>query len=53
MTKDELLKRKFSSAYEVMYALNDFLEKLDKTSDNENRSKYQNLRVVGNQIFEV
>ena len=53
MTKDELLKRKFSSAYEALYALNDFLEKLDKTSDNENRSKYQNLRVVGNQIFEV
>ena len=33
MTKDELLKRKFSSAYEAMYALNDFLEKLDKTSE--------------------
>ena len=52
MTKEELLKKNFSSAYEAMYALNDFLEKLDPTSNNENRSKYQNLKVVGNRIFE-
>ncbi len=53
MTKDELLKKTFSSAYEAMYALNEFLENLDADSTNENRIKYQNLRVVGNGIFEV
>ena len=53
MTKEELLKKTFSSAYEAMYALNRFLDDIDKSSINENRSSYQNLRVVGNRIFEV
>ena len=53
MTKEELLKKTFSSAYEAMYALNRFLDDIDKSSINETRSNYQNLRVVGNRIFEV
>lgn len=53
MVKEELLRKNFSSAYEAMYALNEFLESLDSNSTTENRNKYQNLRVVGNRIFEV
>ena len=53
MTKEELLKKTFSSAYEAMYALNKFLDDIDKSSINETRSNYQNLRVDGNRIFEV
>ena len=53
MTKEELLKKTFSSAYEAMYALNKFLDDIDKSYINETRSNYQNLRVVGNRIFEV
>lgn len=53
MTKDELLTKNFSSAYEAMYALNEFLENIDSNTSNENRIKYQNLRAVGNRIFEV
>lgn len=52
MTKEELLKKKFSSAYEAMYALNEFLENVDSNSTNETRIKYQNLRAIGNRIFE-
>ena len=53
MTKEELLKKTFSSAYEAMYALNEFLENIDSNASDENRIKYQNLRAVGNRIFEV
>lgn len=53
MTKDELLKKTYSSAYEAMYALNKFLDDIDKSSIDKTRSDYQNLRAVGNRIFEV
>ena len=33
--------------------INKFLDDIDKSSINETRSNYQNLRVVGNRIFEI
>lgn len=48
MTKEVLLSTEFESAYAAMTALNAFLESLDVSS----RAKYQNLRVIGNRIYE-
>lgn len=52
MTKDELLSKTFTSAYEAMHELNKFLEDIDNSSNDEKRNDYQNLRAVGNRIFE-
>ena len=52
MTKDELLTKNFSSAYEAMYALNEFLDNLDNSCSDQSRNNYQNLLVIGNRIFE-
>lgn len=48
MTKEVLLSTEFESAYAAMTALKTFLESLDVSS----RAKYQNLRVIGNRIYE-
>lgn len=48
MTKEVLLSTEFKSAYDAMTALNAFLASLDVSS----RAKYQNLRVIGNRIYE-
>ena len=53
MSKEELLATEFDSACDAMYALADFLRDVDSSSkDGETRGKYQNLRVIGNRIFE-
>lgn len=53
MSKEELLTTEFDSACDAMTALADFLRTLDLSSkDGETRGNYQNLRVVGNQIFD-
>lgn len=51
MTKDELLNTEFSSAYEAMNALNAFLESVDLLPS-DSRANYQNLRAIGNKIYE-
>ena len=48
MTKEVLLSTEFKSAYDAMNALKTFLESLDVSS----RSKYQNLRAIGNRVYE-
>lgn len=52
MSKEELLKTEFNSACDAMNALANFLDEVDNSSKREDRGKYQNLRVVGNRIFE-
>ena len=51
MTKEVLLNTEFPSAYEAMIALNTFLESI-VSLPNESRAKYQNLRAIGNRIYE-
>ena len=51
MTKEVLLNTEFESAYEAMYALNTFLENVD-ASPTDSRANYQNLRAIGNRIYE-
>ncbi len=51
MTKDELLKTEFSSAYEAMIALSNFLNSID-ASTGDSKANYQNLRAIGNRIYE-
>lgn len=51
MSKEELLSTEFKSAPEAMHALAAFLDEVDKSWE-ETRGKYQNLRVIGNKIFE-
>ena len=51
MTKEFLLNTVFSSAYQAMFALNAFLVTVDSLP-NERRANYQNLKVVGNRIYE-
>ena len=41
-----------SSANDAMYALADFLNEVDSSSNDETRSNYQNLRAIGNRIFD-
>lgn len=52
MSKEELLATEFDSAYDAMYALADFLRDVDSSSKDETRGNYQNLRAIGNRIFE-
>jgi hypothetical protein len=51
MTKEFLLNTVFSSAYQAMFALNAFLVTVDSLP-NDSRANYQNLKVVGNRIYE-
>ena len=51
MTKDELLNKEFASACEAMIALNAFLESVDSLPS-DSRVNYQNLRAIGNKIYE-
>ena len=48
MTKEVLLSTEFESAYAAMTALNAFLASLDVSV----RAKYQNLKAIGNRIYE-
>lgn len=48
MTKEMLLSTEFKSAYDAMIALNVFLQSLDLSI----RGNYQNLKVIGNRIYE-
>ncbi len=48
MTKEVLLSTEFESAYAAMTALNVFLASLDVSV----RAKYQNLKAIGNRIYE-
>ncbi len=48
MTKEILLSIKFESAPAAMIALNTFLESVDISV----RAEYQNLRAIGNRIYE-
>ena len=50
MTKEFLLNTVFSS-YQAMFALNAFLVTVDSLP-NDSRANYQNLKVVGNRIYE-
>lgn len=52
MSKDELLSTTFESACDAMFALSDFLQDIDNSCSDETRGNYQNLRVIGNRIFE-
>ena len=52
MSKEELLETEFNSAYDAMYALVEFLQQVDNSWKDESRSDYQNLRVIGNRIFD-
>lgn len=52
MSKEELLETEFDSACDAMYALADFLNEVDSSSNDETRSNYQNLRAIGNRIFD-
>lgn len=52
MSKEKLLETTFSSVYEAMYALSTFLDEVDESLEEETRGNYQNLRVIGNKIFE-
>ncbi len=52
MSKEELLETEFKSAHDAMNALAEFLQEVDNSWKDENRSKYQNLRVIGNRIFD-
>lgn len=52
MSKEELLETEFDSAYDAMYALADFLQEVDNSWQDENRSNYQHLRAIGNRIFD-
>lgn len=52
MSKEELLKTEFNSACDAMKALADFLQEVDNSFQDETRGKYQNLRVIGNRVFE-
>lgn len=51
MTKEFLLSTEFESAPEAMKALNEFLKAVDN-SINDSRANYQNLRVIGNRIYD-
>ena len=51
MTKDVLLSTEFDSAYDAMIALNVFLENIDALPT-DSRANYQNLRAIGNRIYE-
>lgn len=48
MTKEVLLSTEFESAYAAMTALSAFLASLDVSV----RAKYQNLKAIGNRIYE-
>lgn len=52
MSKEELLSKTYESACDAMCALEQFLQDIDNSSINENRGNYQNLRVVGNRIYD-
>ena len=52
MSKQELLETTFDSAYDAMYALEDFFNSLDSSKEPYTRGQLQNLRVVGNRIYE-
>ena len=52
MSKEELLATTYESAYEAMLALVEFLREVDNSWKDETRGDYQNLRVIGNRIFE-
>lgn len=52
MSKEELLETHYESACDAMHALEKFLQELDNSSSTENRGNYQNLKVVGNRIFD-
>ena len=51
MTKEILLNTEFESVYAAMLALNAFLESVDD-SVADSRANYQNLKAVGNRIYE-
>lgn len=51
MTKEVLLNTEFESACQAMIALNAFLESVDVSPD-DSRAKYQNLRAIGNRVYE-
>lgn len=51
MTKDFLLNTDFGSAYAAMYALIIFLNTVDESAT-DSRANYQNLKVIGNRIYE-
>ncbi len=50
--KEELLSQSYESACAAMYALEEFLQEVDNSLEDETRANYQNLKVIGNRIFE-
>lgn len=52
MSKEELLKTEFDSACAAMQALEDFLQDIDNSRVNDSRGNYQNLKVIGNRIYD-
>ncbi len=52
MSKEELLSTTYESVPDAMYALEIFLQEVDNSCSDETRGDYQNLRVIGNRIFE-
>lgn len=52
MSKEKLLETEFDSACDAMTALAEFLQEVDDSYKDENRSNYQHLRVIGNRIFD-
>lgn len=52
MSKEELLSTTYESACAAMYALEEFLQEVDNFWSDETRGDYQNLRAIGNRVFE-
>ena len=52
MSKEELLSTTYESASDAMHALEKFLQEVDNSWSDETRGDYQNLRAIGNRIFE-
>lgn len=52
MSKEELLETKFESACAAMQALEEFLQDVDNSWKDETRADYQNLKAIGNRIYE-
>lgn len=52
MSKEELLKTEFDSACAAMQALEDFLLDIDNSHESDSRANYQNLKVIGNRIYD-
>lgn len=52
LSKEELLACTYASACEAMYALEQFLQDIDSSWEDEGIGNYQHLKVIGNRIYE-